>query len=101
MKIWLIRIMRRRGTVLPCARVSSDRHGKQGLPVHKALFLALLVGGVALVILGVSASQSLESDFSRFVSGSADNKAIWMLVGGGLLFVLGLAGLWRGLKATA
>ena len=68
--------------------------------MYKAFALALLVGGVALVIFGISASQSLGSDISRFFTGSPTDKAIGMLVGGVVLFVVGLAGLLRGSKAT-
>jgi hypothetical protein len=67
---------------------------------NKALFLALLVGGTALVILGLNASESRASDLSRFFTGSPTDRSIWMLVGGGMLFVVGLVGLLRGTKAT-
>ena len=69
--------------------------------MYKAIFLALLVGGVALAIFGISASQSLASDISRFFTNSPTDKAIWMLVGGAALFIVGLVGLLRGSKATA
>jgi hypothetical protein len=77
-----------------------DVHRKAGFSMHKAIFLALLVGGVALVIFGISASQSLGSDISRFFTGSPTDKAIWMLVGGAVLFIVGLLGLLRGSKAS-
>ena len=67
--------------------------------MYKAIFLALLVGGIVLVIFGISASQSLASGISRFFTGSPTDKAIWMLVGGVVLCIVGLAGLWRGTKA--
>jgi hypothetical protein len=68
--------------------------------MNKAFSLALLVGGVALVIFGIGAAQSLASSFSRFFTGSPTDKAIWMLVGGTVLFLVGLAGLFRGSKST-
>jgi len=50
--------------------------------MNKAIGLALLVAGVILIITGYNASQSFSSDVSRFFTGSATNKAMWMLVGG-------------------
>jgi hypothetical protein len=63
--------------------------------VTKLLFLAILVVGVVLVILGISAADSLASDVSRFFSGSPTNKAVWMLIIGSVLCVVGLGGVWR------
>ena len=53
-----------------------------------------------LVIFGIRASDSLGSDISRFFTGSPTDKAIWMLVGGVALCVVGLVGLLRGSKGT-
>jgi drug/metabolite transporter (DMT)-like permease len=50
--------------------------------MNKALGLALLVAGIILIVTGYNASQSFSSDVSRFFTGSATNKAMWMLVGG-------------------
>jgi hypothetical protein len=68
--------------------------------MNKAISLALLAGGVLLLILGISASKSLGSDISRFFTGSPTDKAIWMLIGGVVLSVIGLAGLLRGSKSS-
>ena len=54
--------------------------------------LVLLVGGIVLIIFGVSASDSLGSDISRFFTGSPTDKAIWMLIVGVAATVSGLAG---------
>jgi hypothetical protein len=64
----------------------------------KPLMFAVLAGGILLLIFGISAYNSSSSDISRFFSGSATDKSIWMLVGGIVLTVLGLAGLLRGSK---
>ena len=50
--------------------------------MNKAVGLALLVAGVFLLIAGVHASQSFSSDVSRFFTGAATNKAMWLMVGG-------------------
>ena len=68
--------------------------------MNKAISLAILVGGVMLLIFGISASKSLGSDISRFFTGSPTDKAIWMLIGGAVLSVIGLVGLLRGSKTT-
>ncbi|MEA3195741.1 MAG: hypothetical protein QOD26_4074 [Betaproteobacteria bacterium] len=66
--------------------------------MNKPLSFALLAGGILLVIFGVNASNSLGSDISRFFTGSPTDKAIWMMVGGVVAAVVGLAGLMRGSK---
>ena len=58
--------------------------------LNRLLGLALLGGGIALIVLGINASQSFASDVSRFFSGSPTNKTVWFLVGGILCSVLGL-----------
>ena len=67
--------------------------------MNRILGLALLAAGVALIIFGVNASQSFSSDVSRFFTGSPTDKAVWMLIGGILAAVVGLAGTLRGSKA--
>ena len=69
---------------------------KEGLVVNKTVLLAILAGGIVLVIYGVSASESFSSDVSRFFTGSPTDKAIWMMIGGVVAIVIGLAGLLRG-----
>ena len=68
--------------------------------MNKAVSLALLAGGVLLLIFGISASKSLGSDISRFFTGSPTDKAIWTLIGGVVLSIIGLAGLLRGSKSS-
>jgi len=57
--------------------------------MNKAIGLALLVAGVILIVTGYNASQSFSSDLSRFFTGSATNKAMWMLVGGAAAAIAG------------
>jgi len=58
--------------------------------MNKILPIALLVGGVVLMILGINATNSFGSDVSRFFTGSPTDKAIWMLIGGTVASVVGL-----------
>lgn len=64
--------------------------------MDKTISLAILAGGIVLVIFGVSASNSFSSDISRIFTDAPTDKAIWMLVGGVVLTIVGLVGLVRG-----
>ena len=63
--------------------------------MKKLVSLALLVGGIVLIITGINATHSLTSDVSKFFTGSPTDKAVWMLIGGTLAALVGLAMLWR------
>ena len=58
--------------------------------MNKAFSLALLAGGVALMIIGINAMHSFSSDVSKFFTGSPTDKAVWMLLGGLAAAVVGL-----------
>ena len=58
--------------------------------MNKIISLALLVGGVVLMIYGINATNSFSSDVSRFFTGSPTDKAIWMLIGGTAAAIIGL-----------
>jgi uncharacterized membrane protein YidH (DUF202 family) len=68
--------------------------------VNKPVSLALLVGGIVLIVFGISAADSFSSDVSRFFTGSPTDKAMWMLIGGIIAAVVGLLGTLRGSKHT-
>jgi hypothetical protein len=68
--------------------------------MSKSISLALLAGGILLLFFGIIAYDSSSSDISRFFTGSATDKSIWMLVGGVLATVTGLGGLWRVSRGT-
>ncbi len=58
--------------------------------MNKIISLALLVGGVVLLVLGAIATNSFQSDVSRFFTGSPTDKAVWMLIAGSVAAVVGL-----------
>jgi len=58
--------------------------------MNKAVSLALLAGGVVLIVLGITATNSFSSDVSRFFTGSPTDKAVWMLIGGVVAAIVGL-----------
>jgi hypothetical protein len=63
--------------------------------MNKALSIALLAGGILLLILGINAYDSTSSDISRFFTGSPTDKSTWMLVAGVVGTALGLVSLFR------
>ena len=65
------------------------------MTMNKAVALAILAGGIVLLILGINASNAFSSDVSRFFTGSATDKAIWMIVGGVVGIAIGLVSLVR------
>jgi hypothetical protein len=68
--------------------------------MSKLLSLALLVGGIILIVVGFNATNSFSSDVSRFFTVSPTNKAIWMLIGGVIAALVGLAMRWGSPKHT-
>lgn len=66
----------------------------------KGISIAVLAGGIILLILGINAYNSSSSDISRFFTGSATDKSVWLLVGGAVASALGLVGLLRGKKTV-
>jgi len=66
--------------------------------MNKLISLALLAGGIVLIVMGVNASSSFSSDVSRFFTGSPTDKAVWMVIGGVVASLAGLTMLWRSPK---
>jgi uncharacterized membrane protein YidH (DUF202 family) len=64
--------------------------------MNKVVSAIILAAGVALIAFGINATNSFSSDVSRFFTGSPTNKAIWLLLAGIVISVLGLTGLVRG-----
>ena len=66
--------------------------------MNKLISLALLAGGMVLIVVGINATNSFNSDVAKFFTGSPTDKAVWMLIGGIVAAVVGLATLLRGQK---
>jgi uncharacterized membrane protein YidH (DUF202 family) len=66
----------------------------------KTISIAILAAGILLLIFGINAYDSTSSDISRFFTGSATDKSIWMLLGGVAATVLGLGSLLRKSKTV-
>jgi hypothetical protein len=67
--------------------------------MNNALSIVFLLAGVVLVIFGINAMHSFGSEVSTFFSGSPSNKAVWLLLGGVVAVLGGMAGLFHGSKA--
>ncbi len=61
--------------------------------MNKGLAVVLLVVGIILIIYGINASNSFNSDISRFFTGSPTNKTIWFMIGGAFTAGIGIFGL--------
>ena len=68
--------------------------------MSRLLSLALLGGGIVLIVIGFNATNSFGSDVSRFFTRSPTDKAIWMLIGGVVAVLVGLTMLWGSPKHT-
>jgi len=64
--------------------------------VNRGLYIICLIVGIVALTLGVIASDSIGSDFSRLFTGQPTDKAIWLLIGGAVTTVGGVIGLARG-----
>jgi hypothetical protein len=63
--------------------------------MNKAIFAALLVGGIILLYFGYQESQSFASEVEEMFTGSPDDNSMWMMIGGAAIATLGLVGLIR------
>jgi hypothetical protein len=59
--------------------------------MNKAIGIALLVVGIALIGYGIDASNSFSSGVSRTFTGSPTDKTMWLLLGGIGAAIVGLA----------
>jgi hypothetical protein len=66
--------------------------------MNKIISLALLIGGIVLIIYGLNASDSISSSFSRLFTGSPTDRTMWLFIGGTVAAILGATGLLRGTK---
>ena len=67
--------------------------------MNKAVPIVLLVVGVTLIVFGVNASNSFGSDVSRLITGEPTDKALWLLVGGGVASLVGWVGVFTRSKS--
>ena len=63
--------------------------------------IAVLVVGIVLIVWGANASQSAGSEISKFFTGAATNKSIWLLVGGAVALIAGASMAFTGHSRSA
>ena len=63
--------------------------------MNKNASIILLILGVVLLVLGFIAADSVASAFSNLFTGAPTDKAIWLLIGGGVATIVGLLSLSR------
>jgi ABC-type uncharacterized transport system permease subunit len=68
--------------------------------MNRIISLALLVGGIILIVFGLNASDSIGSSFTRFFTGNPTDKSMWLLIGGLIAAAIGAACMVRGGKAS-
>lgn len=61
--------------------------------MNRTISLVVLVGGISLTLLGVQAARSMGSGLSNFFTGFPTEKSMWMIAGGVVISLIGLAGL--------
>ena len=61
---------------------------------------ALIIAGIALLVMGVLAMDSFSSDVSRFFTGTPTDKSVWMFIAGVLALIAGGAGATFGSRAA-
>jgi len=68
--------------------------------MNRLVSLVILGVGIALIVYGIQANNSIGSSFSRFFTGSPTDKSMWMLLGGIVLSAVGLGGMLVGSKSV-
>ena len=59
--------------------------------MNRTIGAALSVVGIRLMVYGFDASDAVISDISRAFTGAPTNKTLWLLLGGSLSVVIGMA----------
>ncbi len=63
--------------------------------MNKIMHIALLTGGILLILFGINASHSINADFSRLFTGLPTENSIWLLIAGIVAAIIGAGGLIR------
>lgn len=58
--------------------------------IRRIVGLALVAGGIVLLVFAHNASHSMSSDISRVFTGNPTDRVMWLMVGGIVCLVAGL-----------
>ena len=64
--------------------------------MRNPLGLVLLLVGIILIVLGIAATDSISSSFSKFFTGEPSDRSIWLMIGGVVAIGVGATIGWRG-----
>ena len=63
--------------------------------MNMPIAIVLLIAGVALLVFGLGSTDSIQNAFSRVFTGHYTDRTTWLIVGGCVLFAIGLLGCFR------
>jgi Protein of unknown function (DUF3185) len=58
---------------------------------QRLIGIVLLAVGIVLLVMGIRATDSFSSQFSKFFTGSPTDRAIWLTIGGVVAILVGAA----------
>jgi len=64
--------------------------------MSRTISAIVLIAGLALLAFGYQASESITGETSQAVTGTPTDKALVLMIGGGVVALIGLIGLFRG-----
>jgi hypothetical protein len=64
---------------------------EKGYTMNNIVGLAILALGIVLLIFGFNESHSFSSDVSRTFTGNPTNHSMWLIIGGAVAVVAGIA----------
>ena len=66
------------------------------MQLNRIVSILFIVAGIVLLVLGLSAMDSIGSDISRFFTGTPTDKSVWLVIGGLVSLVIGASGVLTG-----
>ncbi|TVQ10732.1 MAG: DUF3185 family protein [Balneolaceae bacterium] len=60
--------------------------------------VVFLVVGIVLLVWGLNEMESFSSDLSRIFTGTPTDRSMWLVIGGSVLCIVGIAGILKGRK---
>lgn len=64
--------------------------------MNRIISSVLFAAGIVLLVMGFSEADSVASSISRLFTDQPTDRALWRLIGGGALVLIGASGMYRG-----